>query len=68
MANRLKLQMDDLTVDSFVPVEPVAMPGAPVFVEWTGCDSACTQCGGGSGFDCGGTLEPQIRIGAVDNL
>lgn len=47
-----RLAVEDLTVDTFdpntAPLDPVADPnGTAQPIVWTGCDSACTECGTG---------------------
>lgn len=62
MRKPFTLDVDTLTVDSFVAVEPVMVPGVLLDVE-TGCVSGCTQCPGDSAFmDCAGAvLAAEIR-------
>jgi len=58
---KLKLQLDDLEVDSFETAEAPTATGTvmgqndpqQVGIVWTGCMSECTECGGGMG---GGTF------------
>ncbi len=55
----LRLDVEELNVETFHPVEPQTPEQTNVlFVVWTGCDSACTECGGTGGMQQFTIIQP----------